>query len=100
MPDAWSPRNSAREVGPVLLDEQTIADIARLVLRLTGSSSELTYEPVPADDPVRRRPDISRAKATLGWEPTITLEDGLTRTIEDFRSRLATPDQANARARS
>ena len=51
----------------------------------TGSKSEIVFQPLPQDDPVRRRPDISLAKAKLHWEPTIALRDGLVRTIEYFR---------------
>jgi len=61
-------------------------ELANLVLELTGSSSELVHEPLPVDDPARRRPDITRAKETLGWEPTIPLREGLGRTIEHFRT--------------
>ena len=64
--------------------ETTIKDIAGEIKRLTGSSSELVFHPLPADDPVRRRPDISRAAALLGWEPKIDLEEGLRRTIAHF----------------
>ena len=77
--------------GPINIgnpDEQTIATIAGLVLEMTGSTSTITRHPVPADDPTRRQPDITRARQTLGWEPTIALRDGLARTIADFRTRL------------
>ena len=76
-------------IGPVNLGnpgEFTIRELAELVLELTGSASQLIYEPLPADDPVRRRPDISLAKAKLGWQPKIALREGLERTIEWFRS--------------
>lgn len=78
--------------GPINLGnpgEFTIAELAAMVLSQTGSSSQIEYLPLPQDDPIRRQPDISRAKATLGWEPTIPLADGLARTIEYFRSSLA-----------
>src|SRR5574341_2622285 len=65
--------------------ELTVLEIAKLVLKLTRSSSPITYHPLPADDPRVRRPDIQRAKTLLGWEPTILLEDALLRTIEYFR---------------
>ena len=77
--------------GPINIgnpDEQTIATIAGLVLEMTGSTSTITRHPVPADDPTRRQPDITRARQALGWEPTIALRDGLARTIADFRTRL------------
>jgi UDP-glucuronate decarboxylase len=77
--------------GPINLGnpgEFTIAELADLVLSQTGSSAGIEYHPLPQDDPVRRQPDISRAKATLGWAPTIPLAEGLTRTIDFFRSTL------------
>jgi dTDP-glucose 4,6-dehydratase len=61
--------------------EFTILELAEVVLRLTGSSSQLVYEALPQDDPMVRRPDISLAKELLGWEPTVELEDGLRRTL-------------------
>ena len=78
--------------GPVNLGnpgEFTIAELADLVIAMTGSSSGIEYLPLPQDDPVRRQPDISRAKALLGWEPTVALRDGLERTIAHFRRELA-----------
>ena len=78
--------------GPINLGnpgEFTIADLAAMVLEQTGSDSGIEYLPLPQDDPVRRQPDISRAKATLGWEPTIPLADGLARTITYFRGSLS-----------
>lgn len=69
--------------------ELTVIEIARLVLKLTGSSSEISFHPLPLDDPKVRRPDISRAKALLKWEPQVTLEDALRRTITYFRTALA-----------
>jgi len=77
--------------GPINLGnpgEFTMIELATLVLELTGSSSELVHEPLPVDDPARRRPDITRAKETLGWEPTIDLREGLGRTIEHFRTKV------------
>jgi UDP-glucuronate decarboxylase len=62
---------------------------ATMVKELTGSTSEIVFQPLPQDDPVRRRPDISLAKGKLRWEPTIPLRDGLKRTIEYFRSHLS-----------
>ncbi len=76
-------------IGPVNLgnpDEFTIKELAEIVIELTGSKSKLTYMPLPADDPTQRQPDISLAKKKLDWEPTIKLRDGLTKTIEYFRS--------------
>ena len=77
--------------GPINLGnpgEFTIADLADLVLKQTGSSSSIDYLPLPPDDPSRRQPDISRAKAVLGWEPKVPLRDGLSRTIQYFQDVL------------
>jgi UDP-glucuronate decarboxylase len=78
--------------GPVNLGnpaEFTVLGLAERVLRLTGSRSRLTFAPLPADDPARRRPDISRAKELLGgWEPKVPLEEGLGRTVAYFRELL------------
>ena len=74
--------------GPINLGnpvEYTIAELAKLVLLLADSSSAIEYHPLPADDPTRRRPDISRAKEVLGWTPAVCAEDGLRRTVEAFR---------------
>ena len=65
--------------------ELTVLDIAKLVLKLTSSSSQITHHPLPADDPKVRRPDISRARTLLKWEPQVPLEDALLRTIEYFK---------------
>jgi dTDP-glucose 4,6-dehydratase len=65
--------------------EVSILEFARLVVKLTGSSSQLRYEPLPVDDPKVRQPDISRAKTLLGWEPEVPLEEGLARTIAYFK---------------
>ncbi|MFF3904833.1 UDP-glucuronic acid decarboxylase family protein [Streptomyces sp. NPDC001848] len=70
--------------------ETTVERIAREIKRLTGSSSQLAFHPLPEDDPTRRRPDISRAGALLGWEPKIDLEEGLRRTIAHFAGVPAT----------
>jgi dTDP-glucose 4,6-dehydratase len=72
--------------------ELTVRDIAELVLRLTGSSSVIQQYPLPVDDPKVRRPDIGRARAVLGWEPKIDLEDGIRRTVHYFRAILASGD--------
>jgi UDP-glucuronate decarboxylase len=80
-------------VGPVNLGnpgEFTILELATMVKELTGSKSEIVFQPLPQDDPVRRRPDISLAKEKLHWEPTIPLRDGLSRTVAFFRELLAT----------
>lgn len=78
-------------IGPVNLGnpgEFTIQELANLVLKHTGSNSKIRYLPLPADDPIRRRPDICCAQKELKWEPKVALEDGLKRTIEYFRQKL------------
>lgn len=70
--------------------EFTIRELAELVLEMTGSKSELVEKPLPSDDPRQRKPDITRAKQTLGWEPTVKLADGLERTIEFFDQLIKT----------
>jgi dTDP-glucose 4,6-dehydratase len=67
-------------------NETSVMALAEVVIRLTGSKSKVEFGPLPADDPKRRCPDISRARALLGWEPRVELEDGLTRTIQHFRA--------------
>src|SRR5262245_30438272 len=69
-------------------DEYTIKQLAEMTLEVTGSSSKLTYVPLPVDDPTQRQPDITRARELLGWEPTVGLREGLERTAEYFRSIL------------
>ena len=74
--------------GPVNIGnpgEFTMLALAEMVLRLTGSRSKLVFQPLPADDPRQRRPDISLARQVLGWEPRVPLEDGLKETIAYFR---------------
>jgi dTDP-glucose 4,6-dehydratase len=68
--------------------EMTIEQIARMIIKLTGSKSKLVYRPLPEDDPKVRQPDITRARTLLGWEPKIGLEEGLTRTLEYFRTKV------------
>jgi dTDP-glucose 4,6-dehydratase len=73
--------------GPVNIgnpEERTVAELAQLVIALTGSSSPIVHEPLPVDDPTRRRPDISVARAQLGWAPEVPLEEGLRRTAAWF----------------
>jgi len=87
-------------IGPVNLGnpgEFTIEELAREVLSLTCSRSELVREPLPKDDPQRRRPDITLARERLGFEPKIALREGLGATVEHFRRTLA--DQQSARTR-
>ena len=74
--------------GPVNIGnpgEFTMLELAELVIRLTGSSSRIEHRPLPADDPKQRRPDITKAKSLLNWEPAVPLEEGLTKTIAYFR---------------
>ena len=74
-------------VGPVNIGnptEFTVLELAEKVLRITGSSSELQFDPRPVDDPAQRRPDLTLARSVLGWEPEIDLEEGLARTAEWF----------------
>jgi nucleoside-diphosphate-sugar epimerase len=79
------------QTGPINIGnpgEFTIRDLADIVVELTGSSSEIVHEPLPVDDPTQRRPDITKARELLGWEPAIDLREGLRRTIEHF-ARIA-----------
>jgi dTDP-glucose 4,6-dehydratase len=68
--------------------EFTVLDFANLVKKLANSNSEIVFEPLPQDDPKQRKPDISKAKEVLGWEPQVGLEEGLARTLEYFRGKL------------
>ena len=68
--------------------ELTILQFAQLILKLTGSQSQIEYRPLPEDDPKTRKPDIARAKEVLDWEPRVAVEDGLTRTIAWYRTLL------------
>jgi dTDP-glucose 4,6-dehydratase len=68
--------------------EMTIADMAKLIIKMTGSKSRLVYQPLPTDDPKVRQPDITRARTLLGWEPKVGLEEGLTATIEYLRTKV------------
>jgi dTDP-glucose 4,6-dehydratase len=70
-------------------EERTVLEFAELIRTLTGSRSEIVFEALPEDDPQRRRPDIGKAQAVLGWSPRVGLEEGLRRTIEWFRRQLA-----------
>jgi dTDP-glucose 4,6-dehydratase len=68
--------------------ELTILEFAKLIIKLTNSQSQIEYRPLPEDDPKTRKPDITRAKEVLGWEPRVAVEDGLTRTIAWYRTLL------------
>src|SRR5687767_14492275 len=70
--------------------EMTIEEIARTIIRMTGSSSQIVHRDLPVDDPKVRQPDITRARTLLGWEPKVGLEEGLEHTIAYFRGKLAT----------
>lgn len=83
--------NAEDFIGPVNLGnphEITVKELTTKVLSLTASNSEVVQKPLPQDDPTRRKPDISLAKEKLSWEPKVALEDGLVKTIEEFKSRL------------
>ena len=82
----------ANFIGPVNIGnpgEFTMLELAEMVLRLTGSRSKISFQPLPSDDPKQRRPDISLAKQALDWEPKVSLEEGLVKTIAYFRHLLA-----------
>jgi UDP-glucuronate decarboxylase len=82
----------AHFIGPVNIGnpgEFTMLELAEMVLRLTGSRSRISFKPLPSDDPKQRRPDISLAKQALDWEPKVSLEEGLVKTIAYFRHLLA-----------
>ncbi|HEV7992599.1 MAG TPA: UDP-glucuronic acid decarboxylase family protein [Gemmatimonadaceae bacterium] len=75
-------------------DEYTVKQLAELVVELTGTKAPIVYEPLPKDDPKVRKPDITRARAMLGWEPKVHVRDGLARTIEYFQQHVGTPMMA------
>jgi len=79
--------------------EFTIGELAEMVLAMVPTTSRIVHEPLPLDDPQRRQPDISRAQALLGWEPTIPLAEGLERTIAWFRTNLEASEAADAAPR-
>lgn len=88
----WRLMNTDGLTGPVNLgnpNEFTIRELADLVVAITGSRSEIVHLPLPQDDPVQRQPDISLAKAMLGWEPTVMLQQGLASTIAHFEQKLS-----------
>jgi dTDP-glucose 4,6-dehydratase len=69
-------------------DEVTMLELARLVKKVADSPSAIEFRPLPQDDPKQRRPDTTRAREILGWKPRTSMEDGLRRTLEYFRSAL------------
>jgi UDP-glucuronate decarboxylase len=78
-------------IGPVNMGnpcEFKIIELAKKVIDMTGSSSQILYKPLPEDDPMQRKPDIGLAKEKLGWEPKVQLDNGLKKTIEYFENRL------------
>lgn len=82
---------NGENTGPINLgnpDEYTILELAQTVQNLINPNAEIKFEPLPSDDPRRRRPDITKAKTLLNWQPTIHLQEGLKLTIEDFRERM------------
>jgi dTDP-glucose 4,6-dehydratase len=83
----------SKESGPINIGnptERTMLEFAQEIKRITGSTSEIVYQPLPtADDPKQRRPDITKARERLGWEPVVPLEEGLQKTIEYFQKKLA-----------
>ncbi|MBZ5608716.1 MAG: SDR family oxidoreductase [Acidobacteriia bacterium] len=88
----WRLMSTEGLTGPVNIgnpNEFTIRELADTVVSLTGSRSEIVHLPLPQDDPVQRRPDISLAKEKLGWQPQVPLKEGLVRTIEYFEKRLS-----------
>jgi UDP-glucuronate decarboxylase len=82
-----NPDHSVYNIGKE--NERTIKELAREIISLTNSSSEIVYEDLPEDDPSQRRPDISRAKKELDWEPEVPLRDGLKETIKYFEQTLS-----------
>jgi len=75
-------------------DEYTVKQLAELVVELTGTRAPIVYEPLPKDDPKLRKPDITRERMMLGWEPKVHVRDGLARTIEYFKQHVGTPMMA------
>jgi dTDP-glucose 4,6-dehydratase len=92
---AWSELHDPVNIGNP--DEFTVLECAHLVLKVTGSKSPLNYQPLPQDDPQQRRPDITRARQHLGWEPKINLETGLKLSLDYFRDTLAQAGEASRR---
>jgi len=83
-------------IGPINLgnpDEYTILQLAQTVQNMVNPDVKIKFEPLPSDDPRRRRPDITKAKTLLNWEPSIPLQEGLKQTIEDFRERVQTTEK-------
>jgi dTDP-glucose 4,6-dehydratase len=81
-----APLNEPLNMGNPL--EMTLLDLAKRIIRLTGSRSEIVFRPLPVDDPKVRQPDIGRARALLGWEPRVDTDEGLRLTVDWFREKL------------
>ena len=82
------------QTGPINLgnpEEYTILELAQTIQKMVNPDANIRFEPLPQDDPRRRRPDITKAQQLLGWQPSVPVLDGLYRTIEDFRERLDIP---------
>src|SRR5207248_855169 len=80
------------EAGPMNIgnpNEFTVMECAEQVLKVTGSKSKIRFEPLPQDDPKQRRPDITKARTLLGWDPKVSLEEGLGRSLDYFREVVA-----------
>jgi UDP-glucuronate decarboxylase len=87
---------NGEHTGPINLgnpDEYTILQLAQAVQKMVNPDAEIIFKPLPQDDPRRRRPDITKAKTLLGWQPTVPLQEGLKLTVEDFRNRVASPEE-------
>lgn len=83
--------NKQKFIGPVNLgnpSERTVYDLAKLIIKLTNSNSQIKFQPLPQDDPLQRKPDISLAKKELDWEPKVDIEEGLMKTIEYFDKKI------------
>ena len=81
----------SREHGPMNIgnpNEMTLLELARAIIKLTGSNSRIVFKPLPTDDPKVRRPDIGKAKKLLKWRPEVRLDEGLVRTINYFKACL------------
>lgn len=84
--------NSENLTGPVNIgnpEEYSILELAKKIIAMIGSKSTIAYKPLPSDDPTQRRPDITLAEEKLGWRPTVSVDEGLKRTIEYFKRELA-----------
>ncbi len=85
---------NGEHMGPINIgnpEEYTILELAQTIQSMINPNVAIQFEPLPQDDPRRRRPDITKARTLLGWEPTVPVQEGLRRTIEDFKSRLGEP---------